>query len=224
MIFCDFFDGSRISDRRHCKHYRKCDVAFRYLHIKLIWSLIRVQYLPNNVIMKWTTRFISFNGWIPLKYGSTTTPPIIAHCQKLWCQTLYFTLRFPQKNNISRTPSFDLLDGFSKQVYYKTSLVLVNWRYSLLWKRQESRVPDTRKFPLNACISMCTYLSICPHLASNVGMCKHMYAFASNAHICMHLHLFHNIVSAHAFSKDLIWNWAWFFYIYPFKSNFDGMK
>ena len=39
-------------------------------------------YLQNNVIMKWTTRFIRFTGWIPLKYGSTTTPPIIAHCQK----------------------------------------------------------------------------------------------------------------------------------------------
>ena len=37
-----------------------------------------VQYLQNNVIMKWTTRFTSFNGWIPLKYGSTTTPSIIA--------------------------------------------------------------------------------------------------------------------------------------------------
>ena len=41
-----------------------------------------VQYLHNNVIMKWATRFIRFTGWIPLKYGSTTTPPIIAHCKK----------------------------------------------------------------------------------------------------------------------------------------------
>ena len=49
-----------------------------------------VQYLQNNVIMKWTTRFIRFTGWIPLKYGSTTTPPIIAHCQKL--QAFYFVL------------------------------------------------------------------------------------------------------------------------------------
>ena len=31
-----------------------------------------VQYLQNNVIMKWATRFIRFTGWIPLKYGSTT--------------------------------------------------------------------------------------------------------------------------------------------------------
>ena len=40
-----------------------------------------VQYLQNNV-MKWTTRFIRFTGWIPLNYVSTTTPPIIAHCKK----------------------------------------------------------------------------------------------------------------------------------------------
>ena len=41
-----------------------------------------VQYIQNNGIMKWTTRFIRFTGWIPFKYGSTTTPPIIAHCKK----------------------------------------------------------------------------------------------------------------------------------------------
>ena len=41
-----------------------------------------VQYLQNNVSMKWTTRFIRFTGWIPLKYGSTTTSLIIAHCKK----------------------------------------------------------------------------------------------------------------------------------------------
>ena len=60
-----------------CRHYRKCDVIYRYLHIELIWCLLMVQYLQNNVIMKWITRFIRFTGWIPLKYGSTTTPPII---------------------------------------------------------------------------------------------------------------------------------------------------
>ena len=65
-----------------CKHYRKCDVIYRYLQIELIWCLLMVKYLQNNVIMKSTTRFIRFTGWIPLKYGSITTPPIIAHCQK----------------------------------------------------------------------------------------------------------------------------------------------
>ena len=77
-----------------CKHrrkyYRKCDVIHRYLHIELIWRLLMVQYLQNNVIMKWATRFIRFTGWIPLKYGSTTTPPIIAHCQKTPMSSVVF--------------------------------------------------------------------------------------------------------------------------------------
>ena len=76
-----------------------------------------VQYLLNNVIMKWTTRFIRFTGWIPLKYGSTTTPPIIAHCKKLRCQDLVFHIAISKTSNIRRTPSFDLLtDEFSKRV------------------------------------------------------------------------------------------------------------
>ena len=78
-----------------CKRYRKWDVTYRYLHIELIWCLSMVQYLQNNIIMKWTTRFTSFNGCIPLKYGSTTTPPTIAHGQNLWCQASNFTLRSP---------------------------------------------------------------------------------------------------------------------------------
>ena len=73
-----------------------------------------VQYLQNNVIMKWTTRF---TGWIPLKYGSTTTPPIIAHCQKTPMSSLVFHIAIPKTSNIRRTPSFDLLtDEFSKRV------------------------------------------------------------------------------------------------------------
>ena len=100
-----------------CKHYRKWDVTYRYRHIELIWRLSMVQYLQNNVIMKWTTSFTSFNGWIPLKYGSTATPPIIAHGQNLRCQASNFTLRSPKTSNIRRTPSFDLLtDEFSKRV------------------------------------------------------------------------------------------------------------
>ena len=100
-----------------CKHYRKCDVIYRYLHIELIWWLLMVQYLQNNVIMKWTTRFIRFTGWIPLKYGSTTTPPIIAHCQKTLMSSLVFHIAIPKTSNIRRTPSFYLLrDEFSKRV------------------------------------------------------------------------------------------------------------
>ena len=100
-----------------CKHYWKCDVICRYHHIELIWFLWMVQYLQNNVIMKWTTRFIRFTGWIPLKYGSTTTPPIIAHCQKKKMSSLIFHIAIPKTSNIRRTPSFDLLtDEFSKWV------------------------------------------------------------------------------------------------------------
>ena len=54
-----------------------------------------VQYLQNNVIMKWTTRFIRFTGWILLKYGWTTTPPIIAHCQKTPMSSLVFHIAIP---------------------------------------------------------------------------------------------------------------------------------
>ena len=175
-----------------CKHYRKCDVNYRYLHIELIWCLLMVQYLQNNIIMKWNIRFINFTGWIPLKYGSTTTPPIhcqknlprishcdpknlqcktypefcsdkfskqvliirralcqridgtrftkfngwiplkygstttpliIAHCPNLWCQASYFTLRSKKPSNIRHTQVSDLLpDEFSKQVYIRRAL------------------------------------------------------------------------------------------------------
>ena len=104
---------------KHCrKHYRKWDVIYRYLHMELIWCLLMVQYLQNNVIMKWTTRFIRFTGWIPLKYGSTTTPPIIAHCHKTLMPSIVFHIVIPKASNISRTPSFDLLTvEFSKRLW-----------------------------------------------------------------------------------------------------------
>ena len=71
-----------------------------------------VQDLQNNVIMKWNTRFIRFTGWIALKYGLTTTPPIIAHCQKTrktLMSSLVFHIAIPKTSNIRRIPSFDLL-------------------------------------------------------------------------------------------------------------------
>ena len=55
-----------------------------------------VQYLQNNVIMKWATRFIRLTGWFPLKYGSTTTPPIIAHCQKTLMSSVVFHTAIPK--------------------------------------------------------------------------------------------------------------------------------
>ena len=71
--------------------------------------------------MKWTTRFTSFNGWIPLKYGSTTTPPIIAHGQNLQCQAsnsgLEFHIAITKNLQYKTHPEFDLLpDKFSKRV------------------------------------------------------------------------------------------------------------
>ena len=58
-----------------------------------------VQYLQNNVIMKWTTRFIRFTGWIPLKHG------------------LVFHITIPKTSNIRRTLSFELLtDEFSNRI------------------------------------------------------------------------------------------------------------
>ena len=124
-----------------CKHrrkyYRKCDVIYRYLHIELIWRLLMVQYLQNNVIMKWTTRFIRFTGWIPLKYGSTTTPPIIAHCQKTPMSSVvfrapYFILRsqnLQYKTHPEFWPSPSRI--FKTSLYYKTRLILETRRYIL---------------------------------------------------------------------------------------------
>ena len=69
--------------------------------------------------MKWTTRLIRFTGWIPLKYGSTTTPPIIAHCQKTPLSSLVFHIAIPKTSNTSRTPSFD----FSQTNFQNKSLL-----------------------------------------------------------------------------------------------------
>ena len=113
------------------KHYRKCDVIYRYLHIELIWRLLMVQYLQNNVIMKWTTRFIRFTGWIPLKYGSTTTPPIIAHCQKNSDVKRHISYCDPQNRQYNTHPEFwpSRRWIFKTSVYYKTHLLLVTRRY-----------------------------------------------------------------------------------------------
>ena len=75
-----------------------------------------VQYLQNNVIMKQTSCFTSFNGSIPLKYGSTTTPHIIAHCQN-FNVNLCISHCDPTNLQYKVYPKFDLLpDEFSKQV------------------------------------------------------------------------------------------------------------
>ena len=85
---------------------------------QIVTGVTSVVGVPStHIVMKWTTRFIRFTGWIPLKYGSTTTPPIIAHCQKTPMSSLIFHIAIPKTSNIRRTPSFDLLtDEFSKRV------------------------------------------------------------------------------------------------------------
>ena len=129
----------RVKDLRltACKHYRKCDVIYRYLHIELIWCLLMVQYFPNNVIMKWNTRFIHFAGWISLKYGSTTSPPIIAHCQKnsqnsdVKTRISYCDPKnFQYKAHPEIWPSHRLI--FKTSLYNKMRLILKNWRYGAL--------------------------------------------------------------------------------------------
>ena len=114
-----------------CKHYRKCDVIYRYLHIELIWCLVMVQYLQNIVIMKWTTRFIRFTGWIPLKYGSTTTPPIIAHCQKNSDVKPHISHCDSQNLQYKTHPEFwpSHRRIFKTSLYYKTRLILETRRY-----------------------------------------------------------------------------------------------
>ena len=125
---------SPIDDMRWCKHrrkYGKCDVIYRYLHIELIWRLLMVQYLQNNVIMKWTARFIRFTGCVPLKYGSTTTPPVIAHCKKnsnikrriSYCDPL----NLQYKTHPEFWPSHSRI--FKTSLYYKSRLILETRRY-----------------------------------------------------------------------------------------------
>ena len=90
-----------------------------------------VQYLQNNVIMKWTTRFIRFTGWIPLKYGSTTTPPIIAHCKKNSDVKRRISYCDPQNLQYKTHPEFWPSHNriFKTSLYYKTRLISEARRY-----------------------------------------------------------------------------------------------
>ena len=109
---------------------KNCNVIYRYLPIKLIWCLLIVLYLQNDAIIKWTTHFIRLNGWIPLKYVSTTTQPIIAHCQKTWMSSLLFHIAITNlqyKTHPEFWPSHRRI--FKTRLYYKTCLISENWRY-----------------------------------------------------------------------------------------------
>ena len=112
-------------DRRHVNTQRKCDVIYWYLHIELIWCLLMVQYLLSNVIMKWTTRFISFTGWIPLKHGQPQLHLLSLTVKNLRCQALYLTLRsqnLQYKTHREFWPSHRQI--FKTSLYHKTRLIL----------------------------------------------------------------------------------------------------
>ena len=70
-----------------------------------------VQYLQNNVIMKWTTHF---TGWIPLKFRSTTTPPIISHCKKKSDAKAHISHCDPENLQYKVDPEFWLLRQIGK--------------------------------------------------------------------------------------------------------------
>ena len=94
-----------------------------------------VQYLQNNVIMKWTTRFIRFTGWIPLKYGSTTTPPIIAHYKKNSDVKPRISHCDSQNLQYKTHPEFwpSRRRIFKTSLYYKTRLILETFG-ALIWE------------------------------------------------------------------------------------------
>ena len=94
-----------------------------------------IQYLQNNVVMKWNTHFTSFNGWIPLIYGLTRTPPIINHFQK----PILFHIAISKTSNIRCTLSFDQ-DEFSKRI----SII----RHALYWRIGGTFLQDYNKFGL----------------------------------------------------------------------------
>ena len=75
--------------------------------------------------------FIRFIGWIPLKYGSTTTQPIIAHCQKssdVKPPISHCDLQNLQyKTHTEFWPSHRRI--FKTSLYYEMCLILENWRY-----------------------------------------------------------------------------------------------
>ena len=71
-------------------------------------------------MIKSTTRFTSSIGSIPLKYGSTTAPPIIAQCKKKKDVRPRISHCDPQKLQQKTHPKF----WSSPKQIFKTSLYL----------------------------------------------------------------------------------------------------
>ena len=102
-----------------CKHYRKCDVTDRYLHIELIWCLLMVQYLQN------TKTTLSWNGQLILlalraRFPWNMAPPQL-HLLSLTVKNSDVKLRIshcdPKNLQYNMHPSFDFSHmKFSKWV------------------------------------------------------------------------------------------------------------
>ena len=90
-----------------------------------------VQHIQNNVIKKWTARFIRFTGRVPLKYGSTTTPSIVAHCKKNSDVKRRISYCDPPNLQYKTHPEFWPSHSriFKTSLYYKSRLILKTRRY-----------------------------------------------------------------------------------------------
>ena len=113
-IFGDFFDGSRISDRRHVNTTENAmsstDIFISNWFDVCWWSNISKTMLSWNGLL---VLFVLLAG-----FPWNTARPIIAHCKKTPMSSLVFHIAIPKTSNIRRTPSFDLLtDEFSKRVF-----------------------------------------------------------------------------------------------------------
>ena len=109
-----------------CKHYRKCDVIYRYLHIDLIWCFFNGPISPKQCNYEMDYSFYSFY-WLDsleiwLDHNSTyyrslsknsDVKPRISHCD-------------PQNLQYKTHPEFwpSHRQIFKTSLYYKTRLIL----------------------------------------------------------------------------------------------------
>ena len=110
------------------KHYRKCDFIYRYLHIELIWCLLMVQFLQNNVIMKRTTCLFVLLAGFPWNMARTQLHLLRLTVKKLQCQVSYCD---PQNLQYKPHPKFwpSHRRIFKTSPYYKPCLILETRRY-----------------------------------------------------------------------------------------------
>ena len=117
-----------------CKHYRKCDVINRYLHIELIWCLLMVQYLQNMLLWNGPlVLFVLLAGFpwnmarpqlhllsliVKKKLRCQQVKPRISHCDSQNLQYKTHPEFWPSHRRIFKT-----------SLYYKTRLILETRRY-----------------------------------------------------------------------------------------------